>query len=191
MAAPDDDTGLRRISHVELLHRPGERAQARRVLELLGCRVLDRGGHFFSAFVEPAVSDYRANVLYASEVTPEQWAFEQQLGVASAEGPLARAQASWMAHMRANPQYSYHFGLRLPSEQVLDAALARVEAAGRPGGDLAGRIEVVSVFRPGDPDAATDTMVQAFVRTDVVACGLIALGQHIELQWHLPGSTTT
>lgn len=186
MAASEDNPVSRRITHVELLHRPGERTQARRLLELLGCRVLDRGGHFFSAFVEPGVTDYRSNVLYASEVTPQQWAFEQRLDAEAADGPLARARSAWSAHMRAHPQYTYHFGLRLPSEEALDAALARIEAAGREDGELAGRVEVVAVFRPGDPGAATDTMVQAFVRTDVVACGLVSLGQHIELQWHLP-----
>ncbi|GCD95941.1 hypothetical protein [Embleya hyalina] len=186
MAEPEDDPVSRRLTHVELLYRPGERAQARRLLELLGCRVLDRGGHFFSAFVEPGVTDYRSNVLYASEVTPRQWAFERQLAAESADGPLARARSAWVADMRAHPQYTYHFGLRLPPEDAPEAALARVEAAGREGGELAGRVEVVAVFRPGDPGAATDTMIQAFVRTDIVACGLVGLGQHIELQWHLP-----
>ena len=42
------------------------------------------------------------------------------------------------------------------------------------------------VFRPGDPGAYTDTMVQAFVRTDVVAAGLLAFGQHVELQYQIP-----
>jgi len=29
-------------------------------------------------------------------------------------------------------------------------------------------------------------MTQAFVRTDVIASGLLAFGQHIELQWQVP-----
>ena len=36
------------------------------------------------------------------------------------------------------------------------------------------------------PGSYTDVMVQAFVKTDVVAAGLLALGQHVELQWQLP-----
>lgn len=187
MTGTHDNPALRRITHAELLHRPGERELAKRVLELLGCRVLDRGGHFFSAFVEPQVTDYVTNVLYASEVTSEQWAFEAQLDLATTgNGSLAEARTAWEAHMRVRPQYTYHFGLRLPTEEALDEALARIGAAGDDGGELAGRIGVAGVFRPGDPDAATDTMVQAFVRTDVIACGLVTLGQHIELQWHLP-----
>ena len=35
----------RRITHVELLHAPGERLLAARVFELLGCTVTDSGGH--------------------------------------------------------------------------------------------------------------------------------------------------
>ena len=40
------------------------------------------------------------------------------------------------------------------------------------------------MFAPGDPGSLTDTMIQAFVHTDVVAAGLLLLGQHFELQYH-------
>jgi hypothetical protein len=52
--------------------------------------------------------------------------------------------------------------------------------------ELAGRVSVSGVFRPGDPGSYTDTMVQAFVRTDVIASGLLTFGQHVELQWQVP-----
>ena len=73
----------RHLTHVELLYRPGEREQAIAVLDLLGCEPFDRGGHWFTAFVDPAAEgprNYADNVLYASEVTPAQWALEQALG---------------------------------------------------------------------------------------------------------------
>ncbi len=54
------------------------------------------------------------------------------------------------------------------------------------GNALAGRVSVSGVFRPGDPGSYTDTMAQAFVRTDVIASGLLTFGQHIELQWQVP-----
>jgi len=183
---PHDDPALRRISHAELVYRPGERALARRVFEVLGCRVVDRGGEFFTAMVEPEITDWVTNVLYASEVTPEQWAFEQAAFGATADEHTIAAKASWQARLREDPQHSFHFGLRLPTEAALARTLDGIREAGAADGDLAGRIEVSGVFRPGDPGAATDTMVQAFVRTDVVACGLLSLGQHIELQWHVP-----
>ena len=44
------------------------------------------------------------------------------------------------------------------------------------------------IYDPSEPDAYAPGMFQAFVRTDVVAGGLLALGQLIELQWHLPNS---
>ncbi|MCF2533585.1 hypothetical protein [Yinghuangia soli] len=183
MAAPDPAT--RRITHAELVHRPGERALAARVFELLGCRVKDRGGHWFTAFVDPAVEDYTTNTLYASEVTPGQWAFEQTLA-GRLTGDLAATADVWTAHVRANPQYSFHFGMRLPTREALEQAIVDIEAAAKSDPELAGRISISGVYRPEDPGAATDTMMQVFVHTDVLACGLLTFGQHIELQWHVP-----
>ena len=41
------------------------------------------------------------------------------------------------------------------------------------------------MFLPDEPGALAPNMIQAFVRTDVVAAGMLAFGQYIELQWHL------
>lgn len=177
----------RRITHAELVHRPGERALATRVFELLGCEVVDRGGHWFTARVDPGSGSYVENVLYASEVTPEQWAFECALSAQlDGGGDLAAAAATWTDSLRERPQYSYHFGFRLATRAALEQTVRDIGDAGRNDPELAGRVSVTGVYRPEDPDAATDTMMQVFVHTDVLACGLIALGQHIELQWHVP-----
>ena len=48
---------------------------------------------------------------------------------------------------------------------------------------LAGRVSISGVFRPGDDGAQSATQTQAFVYTDVIASGILAFGQHIELQW--------
>lgn len=182
-----DPLVARQITHAELVYRPGERALAARVLDLLGCQVLDRGGHWFTARVEPAEESYTTNVLYASEVTPEQWAFETALAAQlDADGGFAAASATWAAHLRERPQYSYHFGIRLPSRDALEKAVLDIQEAGNDDAELSGRIAVSGVYRPEDPNAATDSMMQVFVRTDVLACGLLTLGQHIELQWHVP-----
>ncbi len=166
----------RGITHVELLYRPGERQLAGRLFGLLGCEPVDRGGHWFTSFVDPAHRDWVSNVLYASEVGPEQWALEQALP------PEAE---QYRAAMREEPQRSTHFGFRVPTEAALDEIVARVDRAGRDDPELAGRVAVDGVFRPGDPGAVATNMVQAFVWTDVVAAGLLTLGQHIEVQWHL------
>ncbi|WP_436778337.1 hypothetical protein [Yinghuangia sp. YIM S09857] len=177
----------RRITHAELVHRPGERVLAARVLELLGCAVVDRGGHWFTARVEPTEDGYTTNVLYASEVTPEQWAFETALSAQIAsDREFAAVAETWVTRLRERPQYSFHFGMRLASREALERVVADIVAAGDSDPELAGRIAVSGVYRPEDPNAATDTMMQVFVHTDVLACGLLTLGQHIELQWHVP-----
>lgn len=172
-------TAGRRLTHVELLHRPGERQLAARFFELLGCDSVDRGGHWFTAIVEPSGErDFSNNVFYASEIGEDQWALEQTL----AELP---ALVQYHAAMRDKPQMSGHFGFRVPAQADLNAIVERVAAAGNDDPDLAGRVAVAGVYRPDDPGAVAPNMVQAFIWTDVVASGLLALGQHIEIQWHL------
>jgi len=173
----------RQLTHVELVYRPGERPLAVELLELLGCRVVDRGGVYFTAFVEPTDADYVTNVLYASEVTPRQWELEQAL---EAQAALAGPMQAYAELLRHEPQRSFHFGFRVPEEAALAATLDDIRSASARDSGLAGRVAVAGVFRPGDPSAVTDTMIQAFVWTDVVAAGLLTLGQHIELQWHVP-----
>jgi len=65
--------------------------------------------------------------------------------------------------------------------------LNHMERVYRPGERaLAGRLALSAVCHPDDPGTYAPNMIQAFVRTDVVAAGLLAFGQHVELQWHLP-----
>jgi hypothetical protein len=177
----------RRLNHVELVYRPGERALAARVFELLGCRPVDRGGTFLTSFVEPAEGDYANNVFYASEVTPEQWEFECALAASlGSDGDVGAAAHAYLERLRREPQRSFHFGIRFPGLEQLDATVDRIRAVEDSDPPLAGRVSVSGVYAPGDPGSYTDSMVQAFVRTDVVAAGLLVLGQHIELQWQLP-----
>ena len=178
---------MRALNHVELVYRPGERDLALRFFELLGCKAVDRGGTFFSALVEPTVPDFVNNVLYASEVTPEQWQLDRALIAAmNADGEVGAAAQVYLERLRREPQRSFHFGVRYPELAALEATVDGIRDAGGSDANLAGRVSISGVFHPGDPGAYTDTMVQAFVKTDVVAAGLLALGQHIELQWHLP-----
>jgi hypothetical protein len=175
----------RALNHVELVYRPGERALAARVFELLGCRPQDRGGTYLTSFVEPSEGDFVNNTVYCSEVTPEQWELEQALEAAlAAEGPVAVAADAYLERLRREPQRSTHFGIRVHDRDGYDAVLEQIRDAGKRDPELAGRIQVSAVFAPGDPGSLTDTMIQAFVHTDVVAAGLLALGQHFELQYH-------
>ncbi len=171
-------------NHTELVYRPGERALAARIFETLGCRVVETGGPYLLVLVEPSEQGPYDNVLYASEVTPEQWAFEQALARELAgSGAISEAFRAHRERLRREPQSSTHFGIRLPDPAALDAAIERIEKS---SAELGGRLSLSAVFRPGDPGSLDPTLVQAFVRTDVVAAGLVTLGQHFELQAHLP-----
>jgi hypothetical protein len=181
-----NDMSAKALNHVELVYAPGERDLARALFEILGCGVHDSGGPFLSAKIQPDSTDLTNNAMYASEVTDEQWALEQVLQAELADGPLRDASAGYLAHLQSHPQRSCHFGIRYPSVEALDAALERIEHVSETNPELAGRVSVSGVFRPGDPGSYTDTMVQAFVRTDVIASGLLTFGQHVELQWQVP-----
>lgn len=180
------------LNHVEMVYRPGERALAGRIFELLGMRVLDRGGTWMTALVDPDVADFSNNACYASEVTPEQWELEQSLAAAlevDADG-VGHAARAYLDRLHTEPQRSFHFGIRFHSRDDFDATLDRVRAADDDP-ELAARVALLRVFLPDEPGAAAPNMIQAFVRTDVVAAGLLAFGQHVELQWHLPVSAST
>ena len=180
------DKSARALNHVELVYPPGERAQARALFELLGCDVHDSGGPFLTAKIQPDSTDLTNNAMYASEVTDEQWALEQALQTAVHDGELRDSSAGYLAHLQAHPQRSCHFGIRYPTAESLEAALDRIEHVDDVEPELKGRVSVSGVFRPGDPGSYTDTMIQAFVHTDVMASGLLTFGQHIELQWQVP-----
>src|ERR1700712_2660376 len=114
---------MRQLTHVELLYRPGERALAAKFFRLLGCEPADRGGVWFTSFVDPDNSrDYSNNVFYASEVSTEQWQFEEAI-VAGLEP--SRRQS--LAAVQDRPQNSAHFGFRVSDRAALDAIAAAVE----------------------------------------------------------------
>lgn len=169
------------LNHVELVYAPGERALATAVFELFGCTVSDGGGKFLTAAISPA-SAQANNVFYASEITPEQQAFEAAL---TADAGLAGAAAAYQKACRSEPQQSFHFGMRYDDHDAFEAQIAAVKHAAIAHPLLAGRVDVSGVYHPGDPGAYTTRMVQAFLWTDVIASGLLCVGQHFELQWWL------
>jgi len=187
---PNDRDTTQRLNHVEMVHRPGERSLAARVFELLGMRVVDNGGEWMFALIDPLVGNASNNACYASQVTPEQWELELSLAsaMASRDSDVGTAARAYADRVQADPQHSFHFGIRYLERDDFDATLDRVRAAATDP-DLAGRVSLLGVYDPSEPGAYAPGMFQAFVRTDVVAGGLLALGQLIELQWHLPKPT--
>jgi len=170
----------RRLTHVELLHAPGERALAARVFELLGCVVVDSGRQWFTAFVDSELRDWANNVMYASEAPATQLAIEAEMGAVDESWVSA-----WIEMVRAAPQEAPHFGLRVGTVEEQLAIVERVRDAGRHDPELRGRVAVLGVFPHDAPDTIATGMDQAFVWTDVIASGPLRLGQVIEIQWHL------
>jgi hypothetical protein len=175
----------RLLNHVEMVYRPGERHLVNKLFTALGCQVIDSGAtHLYIAVAAPEKYGLN-NALYASEVTSEQWALEEQLQKAlQAESPLAAAYAGYDDKFRRHPQLTSHFGIRYPSFDKLEETLAHLENDLDP--ELVGRVQVKGVFRPGAPGSYTDLVMQAFIKTDIAASGLITFGQHIELQAQRP-----
>jgi hypothetical protein len=121
------------------------------------------------------------NILFATEATPEQWRFEQELQRALTDYlPLAQAYAAFAQKFRTHPQRGPHFGIRYSSFAKLEATLSHLETELDP--ELKTRVQVVGVFRPNNPGSPTEQVMQAFLETDVVTTGSLSIAQHIELQ---------
>ena len=177
------DADGRLLNHTELVYAPGERRLSARVFEALGCRVVDPGGPYLVILIDPRSESFIDNVLYASEMTGEQWELEEalrrQLGGGSELGDRYR---KYLARFEREPQRTTHFGIRLGAPGQLEAVEKRLGSLDR---ELGGRLRLASIFRPGEPGSLDDRLVQAFLWTDVCAAGLACLGQHIELQVQL------
>ena len=171
----------RLLNHVELVYRPGERSLAGRLFETLGCKVVETGGPYLVIQICPGLGGFFDNVLYVSEVTSTQLQLESVLQrELSSHGELRKRFREFQDGRRDEPQRTTHFGIRMRSTAELDGILERVRSLEDP--ELQGRVSVTGVFRPGDPGALSDSLVQAFLHTDICAAGLLSFGQAIELQ---------
>jgi hypothetical protein len=173
----------RRLNHVEFVHRPGERDLVFALFDLLGfeTEVLP-DGEVILGIVDPATFKKvnNDNVLAGREVRPEQWAFDQALAEALRHEPLASAFAGQRELHVRKPQWGMHFGINFSSLEKWEAAVARVKGVEKHAPALHGRAELCAVFRPDDPEPVS-IVHQAFLWTDVIASGSLALGQRIEL----------
>jgi hypothetical protein len=174
--------GARRLNHVEFVHRPGERALVVALFDLLGFDTQEMvDGEVLIGVVDPStfkVTD-NDNYLAGREVRPEQWAFDQALAEALRQEPLASAYEGHKEMLAKTPQWGMHFGVNFSSLEAWEAAVARVRDVDKHSPALKDRARLLAVFRPGDPGAFS--LYQAFVWTDVIASGSLALSQRIEL----------
>jgi len=175
----------RMLNHMEFVYRPGERKLAVAVFELLGFLVRDDGGEFLAACVDPLAPDIIDNACYASQVTPQQWAFEETLGKALASADaLGRSYGGYHDLLTREPQRAMHFGMHTSTLEDLETVVERVRKVEQTRPELAGRISVSGTFYPGKPGSLAPNIVQAFFYTDVIASGLLTVGQHIEIHWY-------
>lgn len=174
------------LNHLETLHKPGEKELATSFLTALGFSVADydvataSGKSVLFVHLEPSDRDRVNNIIYLSEIRPEQVRLEAALTGASEERPeLQNAISGYIQKARSKPHGIPHAGIRYRSFADLAATVARLDEARER--ELKGRVEITLV-RPGDPQALSTNLVQAFVHTDLVVCGLFCLGQLFELQ---------
>ncbi len=180
----------RLLNHSEMFYAPGDRALARELFRAIGCRVLDpqeeegpadlgpAAAPYLIIFVDPKSTDLIDNVLYASEVEPDQWRFEQALRKQiAADAALRSSHDAYEACFARYPQGMTHFGVSM-NETELAEAFERI--AHTP--EFKGRLEIAGPFRPGEPGSVDPRVIQGFIRTDIVSTGLLLAGQQIELQ---------
>jgi hypothetical protein len=171
------------LSHVEIVHRPGERALADEFLSLLGIETQDAmGGRFMLAKVESESYDPGVffNFFGGSEVHAEQWAFESALESAIRQGPLGESFTAWQQRLDRDPTSGMHTGIHFSTVAAWEGAVGRLARLEENHPRLAGRARLASIHRPDDPDAVAP-FYQAFVWTDILSAGSLAIGQRFEL----------
>ena len=171
------------LSHVEIVHRPGERALADEFLALLGIETEDAmGGRFMLAKVESESYDPAVffNFFGGSEVHAEQWAFESQLESAIRQGPLGASFRAWQERLDRDPTSGMHTGIHFSTVPAWEAAVERFVRLEETHPRLVGRARLASIHRPNDHDAVAP-FYQAFVWTDILSAGSLAIGQRFEL----------
>ena len=191
MARALSDAIARMLHHAEFVYAPGERDLAARFFRALGCRVLDpqkdplpanlgpAAGPYLIVYLDAGVDDVIDNVFYASEVTPPQWKFEECLRAQlTSNAALAESARAMRENFARLPQATTHLGLAFPSVEELEATVERIST----DPELADRVQLSKIYRPGEPGSADVRIVQTFVHTDVCSNGVLAIGQQFELQ---------
>jgi hypothetical protein len=182
------------LSHVALNVGRGEGPLAERFLRHLGLLVTDNGPSllgdpWYTAVVDP---EHRAGDLahlgfFVIPVSDAQRALEEALRDAPVE--------EYLAEKRRKPDSNGHVALNYERLEELEDAVRALAADGdlaarvsalrfRPEAapeDVAARLDASDVFADATPVRYLDRGVQVFLQTDLVAVGLLRLGQSFEL----------
>jgi hypothetical protein len=201
------------LGHLALHYGKGDEQPARRLLELLGCTLIDNGpapgsDGFCTALVDSATADYADNLMFLSGMTTEQEAVESAIRDALRLGELDThpAVTKFAETSSVKPESSSHIGIRYRSLAALEKVLTDLEMAALPGGELAGRIQVTKyaprtagneeadeavvarvdsspAFSGEEPPSFAPYWIQCFVRTDLCGFGILAFGSIFELDY--------
>ena len=200
---------LRTIGHLALHYGPGDQQGARRLLELCGCTLMDNGPSpgndgFCSVLLDGTSASHAENLMFLSPVGKAQLDLEQAIakGLRIGTDDEDPAAALFTQFKYDKPESSAHIGIRYASFESLEDTVMALEKAAKPGGELAGRLEITKFKAPPglDPEVdrriaaspifTEDTLpsfakwwVQIFVRTNLFAHGLLSFGQTIELDY--------
>jgi hypothetical protein len=187
-----------------LHYGPGDEKPARRLLELIGCTLVDNGPKpgsdgFCTVLVDQNSANYADNIMFLSRVSDGQLQLEEAITAGlKDEGDTV---AAYRAKTLASPEIISHIGIRYRSFGALEEAIGALEEAAKPGGELDGRVQVTKHVRLGlDPaideriaaspvfandvvPAYADFWLQCFVRTDLCGFGILAFGHTFELDY--------
>ncbi|MFJ3779006.1 hypothetical protein ACIPX0_45795 [Streptomyces sp. NPDC090075] len=178
------------ISHVELMHRPGELDLAIKFFETLGCVTEDLTEDFNAPWTITGIFSGKAdrgdvlnNVLYLSELREPDAQLDRHLSaLAAGEDELGEALRAY-DQIRRRPGDVTHFGLRYETFEELAEVTDRL--TNELPEELKGRVTVIPTGPLPLPRTGREVN-QAFVHTDVIGGGLFPFGQLIELQGQRP-----
>lgn len=202
-------TTARALGHLALYYAPGDMEASRRLLQDLGCTLVENGPRpgrdgFCTVLVDDGTANYADNILFLAPLTPTQQELERTIrDHFGLDTEQAASTASEFTEMkRASPETASHFAIRYRELEALEDALDALEADCATGGPLHGRAELTKYrARPGlDPEvdarmatsraftgdehpAFADHWIQCFVKTDLFGYGILAFGQTIELDY--------
>ena len=170
------------LGHLALHYAPGDEAPARRLLELLGCTLVDNGPRpgedgFCTVLLDGSTATHAENLMFLSPMSSQQVQLESALAGSLGMGSDDEdpAVASFVAAHTRWPESAAHIGIRYTSLDELEDVVVAVEAAGGPGGELEGRVGVTR-FRPRRGSTRRSTRGSARRRSSPTVTGLRSPG---------------
>jgi len=207
-------TRSRTLGHLALYYVPGCEAPARRLLEDIGCTLVENGpapgrDGFCTVLLDGATANHADNLLFLAPMSAEQQALETAIE-SGLGGDGVSALGAFRDRQRNGPESASHLGIRFATMDALEETLAAIARDVAPGGPLAGHVELTKyAARPGlDPavdarmaaspaftgderPAFADHWVQCFAKSDLF--GMLSSARTIELDFvfepfydHLP-----